>query len=81
MNIDKETLRLMWTGQGAEKKCTHLDQATDIDPKSEVCQACIAAGDTYPDMPPFNYPESSAAAQAKAVGWTCTNLEPCSAFQ
>jgi hypothetical protein len=50
MQIDKETLRLMWTGQRAEKECTHLDRATDIGLKAEVCEECIALGDTYPDV-------------------------------
>ena len=43
-------LRKMWTGQFAEKPCSHLGAIRDVRPASEVCEACVAAGDTWPAL-------------------------------
>ena len=29
-------------------ECTHLDTITDVKPRSQVCEPCVALGDTYP---------------------------------
>ena len=28
-------------------ECSHLDQIRDVEPGSEVCEACVAMGDTW----------------------------------
>ena len=43
-------LRKGWTGQFAEKPCAHLGAIRDVRPASEVCDACVAAGDTWPAL-------------------------------
>ena len=29
-------------------RCTHVDTMTDVKPQSDVCEPCVAVGDTYP---------------------------------
>jgi uncharacterized UBP type Zn finger protein len=44
-------LRRRWTGQFKEKECSHLDQINpDVKPSAEVCQECVALGDTWPAL-------------------------------
>jgi len=43
-------LRQAWTGQFAEKTCTHLGMARQIQPSAEVCEDCVAVGDRWPAL-------------------------------
>ena len=37
-------MREMWTGQREEKPCSHRDMINDVQPQSEVCDACRGVG-------------------------------------
>lgn len=39
----------MWTGQSDPKPCSHVGTIENVEPASEGCADCIAAGDSYPD--------------------------------
>ena len=44
-------LRRMWTGQFQEKPCSHLHLInTDLQPDVDVCEECVALGDTWPAL-------------------------------
>lgn len=44
-------LRRMWTGQFREKACSHLHLINpDVRPRAEVCEACVALGDSWPAL-------------------------------
>ena len=44
-------LRLLWTGQLREKTCSHLSMVDpELEPQSEVCEACVALGDSWPEL-------------------------------
>ena len=43
-------LRRAWTGRFSQKECGHLDMLRDVEPRSEVCDACVATGDTWPAL-------------------------------
>jgi CPA2 family monovalent cation:H+ antiporter-2 len=41
----------MWTGQFAEKACSHLPLINpEVQPSAEVCEECVAQGDTWPAL-------------------------------
>ena len=43
-------LRRAWTGQFTTRPCTHLDMANDVQPAAEVCEQCVALGDSWPAL-------------------------------
>ena len=43
-------LRRAWTGQFSPKECGHLDMVADVKSASEVCEACVASGDSWPAL-------------------------------
>lgn len=44
-------LRLLWTGQLKERRCSHLDLINpDVEPQAEVCEACVELGDSWPEL-------------------------------
>jgi uncharacterized UBP type Zn finger protein len=43
-------LRRLWTGTFARKSCHHLDMIKNVPPQSEVCEQCVASGDTWPAL-------------------------------
>jgi uncharacterized UBP type Zn finger protein len=43
-------LRRAWTGQFTRRPCSHLDMISDVQPASEVCQQCVALGDSWPAL-------------------------------
>lgn len=45
--IPNALLRLAWTGQLQEKTCQHLDQAREVQARSEGCEECLQTGDRW----------------------------------
>lgn len=43
-------LRLVFTGQMADKPCTHIDRIRVTEPQSHECAACVASGDVWPAL-------------------------------
>jgi hypothetical protein len=43
-------LRRAWTGQFTRRPCSHLDMVNDVEPASEVCEQCVAFGDSWPAL-------------------------------
>lgn len=43
-------LRKMWTGQFREKSCSHRGMIREVRPASDVCEACVAVGETWPAL-------------------------------
>lgn len=42
--------RLLFTRQWKEKECTHFDMIRDVSPSTDVCEDCVALGDTWPAL-------------------------------
>jgi len=43
-------LRRAWTGQFSAIPCSHLDMINDVEPSSQVCDQCVALGETWPEL-------------------------------
>lgn len=43
-------LRMVFTGQVANKPCSHLDGIQVTEPTTDVCEACVATGDAWPAL-------------------------------
>lgn len=43
-------LKLVFTGQAGDKKCSHLDQIRFTEPDTDVCQFCVESGDVWPAL-------------------------------
>jgi uncharacterized UBP type Zn finger protein len=43
-------LRRLWTGSFQQRPCSHLDQIREVRPSAEVCQECVALGDSWPAL-------------------------------
>ncbi len=43
-------LKVLFTGQVADKPCTHLDQIQVVDPDEDYCEQCVALGDIWPAL-------------------------------
>jgi uncharacterized UBP type Zn finger protein len=43
-------LRRAWTGRFAKQPCSHLNMVNDVRPALEVCEQCVALGDTWPAL-------------------------------
>ena len=43
-------LKVLFTGQVAEKECSHLDMIQVVKPDTDVCRDCIALGDVWPAL-------------------------------
>jgi uncharacterized UBP type Zn finger protein len=43
-------LRKAWTGRFAVKQCSHVGMIGDVRPGSDVCERCVALGDTWPAL-------------------------------
>src|SRR5262245_22831091 len=51
MSVKNLFLRRSWTGSWKKKPCSHLDRITPgVRPLSEVCEECVALGDTWPAL-------------------------------
>ena len=43
-------LRRIWTGSFRRRPCSHLGQIRDPRPSADVCEECVASGDTWPAL-------------------------------
>jgi predicted ester cyclase len=43
-------LKVVMTGQAAEKECSHLDMIKVVDPSNDVCEQCVELGDVWPAL-------------------------------
>lgn len=43
-------LKLLFNGQAADKTCDHLDGIRVTEPTTDVCEACVEKGDTWPAL-------------------------------
>ncbi len=43
-------LRRAFTGRFAARPCGHLGLVNDVEPSSEVCDECVALGETWPAL-------------------------------
>ncbi len=43
-------LKVVFTGQVADKPCPHLDQITVVEPNKDICEQCVALGDIWPAL-------------------------------
>jgi predicted ester cyclase len=50
ITIPEFILKLIFTGQVAEKECSHLDMIQVIEPDTDVCRDCVALGDVWPAL-------------------------------
>jgi predicted ester cyclase len=50
ISIPEILLRLVFTGQVADKECSHLDKIQVVEPTSDVCEQCVEAGDVWPAL-------------------------------
>jgi predicted ester cyclase len=50
ISVPEILLRLVFTGQVADKECTHLDKIQVVDPTTDVCEQCVASGDVWPAL-------------------------------
>ena len=50
MGLVNTVLRRWWTGSFRKRECPHLDQIQDVTRSSDVCEECVALGDTYPEV-------------------------------
>ena len=48
MGLGRLRLRRQWTGSFRKKKCTHLDMIQQDTPTTDVCEECVALGDSWP---------------------------------
>ena len=48
--VKNAVLRRIWTGSFRRKPCLHLDQIRTPQPSAEVCEECVALGDTWPAL-------------------------------
>ena len=48
--IPKPVLRLLFTGQLAEKPCSHRHLIKPFSPAAKACPQCVALGDQWPDL-------------------------------
>jgi predicted ester cyclase len=50
VSLPEIILRMIYTGQVADKSCRHLHQIKVIEPETDVCQECIDLGDVWPAL-------------------------------
>ena len=43
-------LRRAWTGQFTRRPCAHLNMVNDVHPTTDVCEQCVALGDSWPAL-------------------------------
>ncbi len=43
-------LKVLYTGQAADKECRHLDQIQVVEPSTRVCAPCVAEGTMWPAL-------------------------------
>jgi predicted ester cyclase len=48
--IPEIILKVLFTGQVADKPCSHLDEIKVIEPATRVCEECVAASDVWPAL-------------------------------
>jgi uncharacterized UBP type Zn finger protein len=48
--LSNEDLRAMLASQAEEQGCQHLDAVRDVQPASDVCDACVQLGDEWPEL-------------------------------
>ena len=48
--IPEILLKVLFTGQIADKACSHLVQIQVTEPTTDVCEACVAKGDIWPAL-------------------------------
>ena len=50
VSIPEPILKLLFTGQMADKECSHLEKIQVVEPTMDVCEQCVAAGDVWPAL-------------------------------
>jgi predicted ester cyclase len=50
VSIPEILLRLLYTGQVADKECSHLELIQFVEPTSDACQQCVETGDVWPAL-------------------------------
>ncbi len=50
VSLPELLLKLLFTGQVAEKECGHLEAIRFVEPQTEVCQECVELGDVWPAL-------------------------------
>jgi uncharacterized UBP type Zn finger protein len=50
VSLPELLLKLLFTGQVAEKECTHLGLIQFVKPQTDVCRDCAAKGDVWPAL-------------------------------
>ncbi len=50
ISVPEFLLKVLFTGQVAEKECAHLDMIQILDPDTDVCRECVAQGDVWPAL-------------------------------
>jgi predicted ester cyclase len=50
VSLPEFLIKLIFTGQAADKPCSHLDQIQVIEPGTKVCHDCEAMGDLWPAL-------------------------------
>lgn len=48
--IPEFLLKVIMTGQAAEKECSHLDMIQIVEPNTDVCEQCVELGDDWPAL-------------------------------
>jgi predicted ester cyclase len=48
--IPEFLLKVVMTGQAAEKECSHLDMIKVVDPSNDVCELCVELGEIWPAL-------------------------------
>lgn len=49
-SVPEFLLRLAFTGQVADRPCSHLDTIQVVDPPTDSCDPCVSAGDIWPAL-------------------------------
>jgi predicted ester cyclase len=50
ISVPEFLIKLIFTGQAADKPCSHLKLIQVIEPTTDVCNDCVALGDTWPAL-------------------------------
>jgi predicted ester cyclase len=50
VSLPEMIVKVLFTGQVADKPCTHLDQIQVVEPDEDVCEQCVAMGDIWPAL-------------------------------
>jgi predicted ester cyclase len=50
IQLNETMIKVLFTGQVADKPCSHLDQIKVTEPTTDVCESCVAKGDIWPAL-------------------------------